>query len=139
MDPAIFGTYSSLTAGSCMGPDVCTWTYTLTAGLEEVGKYLVCFSEGTDAFTSIPSAMGEKFIVVEKLDADYIHPRGIFHNQLFSALAGGQAISVELAGTRMAVPTMGAITLTSGTCADPSTYAFAGDVVPKASTDMTSP
>jgi hypothetical protein len=136
MDPAIF----AASAPACSGPDVCTWTYTITAGLSEVGKYLACFRQtSSDDFTAIPSGSGEKFIVVEKLAADYVHPRGIFHNQLFSALAGGQAIAVELAGTRMAVPTMGAITLTSGTCADPSTYSFAGGVPPKPSTDMTPP
>merc|ERR1719387_3072130 len=102
--------------------------------------YLACFKESASAaFTAIPATTGEKFIVVEKLDADYVHPRGIFHNQLFSALAGGQSISVELAGTRLAVPTMGAIALTSGTCSDPSTYAFAGSLVAPASTDVTSP
>jgi hypothetical protein len=140
MDPAIFGAYSSLTAPGCTGPDVCTWSYTLTAELSEVGKYLVCFrQESTDAFTAIPSSSGEKFIVVEKLDADYVHPRGIFHNQLFSVLAGGMAIDVELAGTRMAVPTMGAITLSKGSCADPSTYSFPYEAEEPPSMDMTPP
>merc|ERR1719399_1250247 len=140
MDPAIFGAYTVLTTSTCSGPDVCTWSYVIDAGLPEVGKYLACFKQtGTDAFTAIPSATGEKFIEIHKLDADYVHPRGIFHNQLFSALAGGQAVAVELAGTRMAVPTMGAVTLTSGSCSDPSTYAFAGTAVPPPSTDTTPP
>merc|ERR1719473_737223 len=31
MDPSIFGVSGPLTAPECTGPDVCTWTYTLTA------------------------------------------------------------------------------------------------------------
>jgi hypothetical protein len=140
MDPSIFGVSGPLTAPECTGPDVCTWTYTLTAGLSEVGKYLACFRQKSeDPFTAIPSSMGEKFIVIEKLAADYIHPRGIFHNQLFSVLAGGEPLDVELAGTRMAVPTMGAITLTKGSCADPSTYSFPAEVMPMEVMDSTPP
>merc|ERR1719506_1813281 len=55
-----------------------------------------------------------KFLKIQKIEADRTHPRGIFHNQYFSALAGSSApLALTVAGTRVPVPTDGKIAISA--------------------------
>merc|ERR1719460_3444734 len=58
-------------------------------------------------------------MTVHKIAADRTHPRGIFHNQYFSTLAGTAEVSAPInltvAGTRVPVPSDSKIAITSGT------------------------
>jgi hypothetical protein len=138
-NPAVIGT-SNLDPESCDGPDVCTWSYTLKMALEDVGRYLVCFSEDGTNYVPVPAGDGRKYVEILRLDADFEHPRGIFHNQQFSVLAGHTfPVPLSLVGTRMAVPTAAAVTFTQGPCGDASKYSFTGSVVPALSSDTTAP
>jgi hypothetical protein len=139
-NPQVVGTDAVLTPASCDGPDVCTWGYTVNMELADVGRYHVCFSTDGSEYIPIPAADGRKYLEVLKLDADFEHPRGIFHNQQFSALAGSAiALPLKLAGTRMAIPASGAVTFTAGACGDYDAYLFNGTVVKGPTGDTTAP
>jgi hypothetical protein len=124
----------------CNGPDECKWTFKSTVPLEDVGHYLVCFrKDTTDDWMPMPSTEGLTALEIEALPADRTHPRGIFHNQYFSALAGAPSASAQtLAGSTIAIPTNGALTVTAGTCGDLSSFSFPGSFV-TASSDTTPP
>merc|ERR1719487_2870184 len=134
-NPDVIGT-SNLDPASCDGPDVCTWNFEFKMTLEDVGRYLVCFAEDGSHFVPVPAGDGRKYVEVLRLDADFEHPRGIFHNQQFSVLAGHTfPVPLSLVGTRMAIPTAAAITFTQGPCGDATKYGFTGSVVPAPSSD----
>jgi hypothetical protein len=127
--------------GTVNGPDVATWNYDLDVAVTEVGNYQVCFRDevGT-AFKSIPSETGAKYVEILKIDADSTHPRGVFHNQYFSALNGASFIgSFTVAGTRLSVPSDSKVLLSRGTCSSPGTFSFAGTISGVASTDTMPP
>merc|ERR1719183_347180 len=64
-----------------------------------------------------------------KLHADFTYPRGIFHNQYFSALAGAAFETTNVVtGSRLEIPSSAAISLTKGMCGDLSTFSFPGKV-----------
>jgi hypothetical protein len=123
-------------------PDVGHWVYELDLDVEDTGSYLVCFREGGSEkpFVPIPSET-DQFLTISKIEADRTHPRGIFHNQYFSALSGSVVPNkVKVAGTRMAVPTDSKIVISadpSGKCGDSR---FAGvPVMPSLEADVTPP
>jgi hypothetical protein len=111
------------------GPDSASWGFLLAIGPDEVGKFQICFSEDGGDFKTIPSASGEKFIDVLRLPADSTHPRGVFHNQFFSASSGASFVDeITVAGTRVPVPTDAKVLITEGECGSPSTFGFVGNV-----------
>jgi hypothetical protein len=122
------------------GPDTASWSYKLEIGATETGSYQVCFREGPeDTFTLIPSSSGQKYIDILKIDADSTTPRGVFHNQHFSALSGASFVSsFTVAGTRLPVPSDSKVVLTSGACGAAGSF-FEGTVRGKASTDTDAP
>jgi hypothetical protein len=105
-----------------LSPDKGSWMFGLDLEVEDVGQYAICFREqGGTKFAPIPSEM-EKYMTVNKIAADRTHPRGIFHNQYFSTLAGTAQpggsmtpINLTVAGTRVPVPTDSKIAITKGT------------------------
>merc|ERR1719199_2404727 len=105
-----------------LSPDKASWMFGLDLEVEDVGQYAICFREqGGTKFSPIPSEM-EKYMTVNKIAADRTHPRGIFHNQYFSTLAGTAQpggsmtpINLTVAGTRVPVPTDSKIAITKGT------------------------
>jgi len=114
----------------CNGPDECRWTFKSKVTLPDVGAYLVCFRTASDAeWLPIPDAMGGRALEIHALAADRTHPRGIFHNQYFSARAGSAPSSRVLTGSRLEIPTAGALAFTEGTCGDLKSFAFPGAVV----------
>merc|ERR1719160_429218 len=104
-----------------LSPDKASWTFGLDLEVDDVGQYAICFREmGGTKFAPIPSEM-EKYMTVHKIAADRTHPRGIFHNQYFSTLAGtaqpgGSKVPINLtvAGTRVPVPTDSKIAISKG-------------------------
>merc|ERR1719460_319039 len=130
------------TFAHCSGPDVCQWDYKLTLWAADVGRYFVCFKEDASSpWAPIPSSVdGSKFLEIRKEDADHTHPAGIFHNQYFSALAGGIAQELSVAGFKIPIPSKSRLALTKGTeCGSLSDYSFTGSVVAAASTDKIAP
>jgi hypothetical protein len=127
--------------GAVPTPDSAVWNYDLNIAVNEVGKYRVCFREEPGAdFKSIPSTEGAKFVEVLRIPADSTHPRGVFHNQFFSALSGASFFSsFTVAGTRLSVPSDSKVLLSAGSCTDPSTFAFSGVVEGPASMDGVAP
>ena len=111
------------------------WDYSLTLGVADVGRYFVCFKEDkTDAaspWMPNPSSVdGSKFVEIRKEEADHTHPAGIFHNQYFSALAGGIAQELSVAGFKIPIPSKSRLALTKGTeCGSLSDYSFTGSAV----------
>jgi hypothetical protein len=105
-----------------LSPDKASWTFGLDLEVDDVGQYAICFREqGGTKFAPIPSEM-EKYMTVHKIAADRTHPRGIFHNQYFSTLAGtaqpgGTMVPINLtvAGTRVPVPSDSKVAITYGT------------------------
>lgn len=105
-----------------LSPDKASWTFGLDLEVEDVGQYAICFREqGGTKFAPIPAEL-EKYMTVHKIAADRTHPRGIFHNQYFSTLAGtaqpgGSKVPINLtvAGTRVPVPTDSKIAISKGT------------------------
>jgi hypothetical protein len=105
-----------------LSPDMASWTFGLDLEVEDVGQYAICFREqGGTMFAPVPSEM-EKYMTVHKIAADRTHPRGIFHNQYFSTLAGTAQpggsmtpINLTVAGTRVPVPTDSKIAISYGT------------------------
>jgi hypothetical protein len=120
--PTFYGTRD------CNGPDQCVWTFTSTVPLEDVGEYLVCFRQSSSqSWTSLPASDGRKTLTIEKLTADFTYPRGIFHNQYFSALAGAAFETTTLVtGSRLEIPSSAAISISKGVCGDLSTFSFTG-------------
>jgi hypothetical protein len=112
------------------GPDEASWGFLLSITADEVGSFQICFRESSDdGFKTIPAATGEKFVEVLRLPADTTHPRGVFHNQYFSASAGAGFVGeFTVAGTRLPVPTDGKVLLTTGECGSPGTFGFLGTV-----------
>jgi len=120
-------------------PDVATWVFDMDLDVTDAGSYAVCFREqGGQTFAPIPSET-DKLLTIHKLEEDRTHPRGIFHNQYFSALAGSvRALNVSVAGTRVPVPTDSKIIINRhGVCGDHSQ--FSGVSVRKPATDDTEP
>merc|ERR1719301_464095 len=103
--------------------------------------YQVCFREdATTEYKAIPADNGAKYVEVLKIDADSTHPRGVFHNQYFSALAGSGLLGTfTVAGTRLSVPSDAKVVLSAGSCGDPGTFGFNGTATGTASTDVTAP
>jgi hypothetical protein len=95
-------------------PDIGVYSYALDLDVSDTGNYVVCFREqGGEPFTPMPSEQA-KFLKIQKIEADRTHPRGIFHNQYFSALAGSSApLALTVAGTRVPVPTDGKIAISA--------------------------
>jgi hypothetical protein len=109
---------------SCTGPNQCTWTFDVSATVEQAGTYFVCFRQSSGAdWSPLPSKTGLKGIDVVTLTTDHEEPVGIFHNQAFSARAGTSA-SLSLLGSRLPVPTAAALTMTLGACGDLEAFAF---------------
>jgi hypothetical protein len=128
-------------AGATPDPDTAVWKYTLNIGVEDVGKYQVCFRESRGmAYKTIPSDLGAKYVDVLPIEADSTHPSGVFHNQFFSSLAGASFLgSFTVAGTRLSVPSDSKVVLSAGSCGDPGTFGFNGTATGTASTDVTAP
>merc|ERR1719506_2299565 len=126
-------------AKTCDGPDVCTFDFEIYIGAQDVGRYYVCFDEGMGSSAIPKSPSGEKFLEILEIDPDHSHPRGIFHNQYFSALAGGIATDLEIGGYKVPLPSTSRVTLSTGTCGDLKSYSFAGDFLPPVMTDTTPP
>jgi len=135
MDSDLF--YHAATA--CDGPDVCTFKFQIYTGADEVGRYYVCFDEGYGHSAIPKSPTGEKFLEILEVDPDHSHPRGIFHNQYFSALAGGVATDLALSGYKIPLPSTSRVTLTTGTCGDLTSYSFGGSLMPPVVADTTAP
>merc|ERR1719253_682992 len=94
--------------------DSAVWRFGLDLGVADAGSYTVCFREPGGEFQPIP-AEDSKYLQIEKLDADRTHPRGIFHNQYFSAMAGSvKALNVSVAGTRVPVPSDSKVVISRG-------------------------
>jgi hypothetical protein len=123
------------------GPDKASWKYDLVIGVAEVGNYQVCFREEEGkAFKPIPSTTGDKYVEILKIDADISHPRGVFHNQYFSGLAGASHIGkFTVAGARLSVPSDAKVILSKGSCSAPGTYGFTGDITGVATDDVVAP
>ena len=65
------------------------WRFNVQTPLADIGSYLVCFRQSpAEEFMPIPSGDGATALTVVAIAADRAHPRGIFHNQKFSVLAG---------------------------------------------------
>merc|ERR1719262_1324087 len=127
--------------GVMTGPDKAAWNYALNIAVTEVGNYQVCFREEEGKpFKPIPSTTGDKYVHIQKIDADISHPRGVFHNQHFSGLAGAGFVGqFTVAGTRLSVPSDSKVVLSQGTCNSPGTFSFAGTISGVASTDTMPP
>jgi hypothetical protein len=128
-----------LSSKSCDGPDVCTFDFNLYVSSADVGRYYVCFDEGLGSSAIPKSPSGEKFLEVLEIDPDHSHPRGIFHNQYFSGLAGGVSTALEISGFKIPLPSTSRMTLSKGTCGDLSTYSFSGSLLAPVTPDSTAP
>jgi len=107
------------------GPDTVTWTYTVTADMDDVGTYLVCFAETAEGpFKPILGMEKEPGVEVALLEADRAHPRGIFHNHAFSLLAGSSSFrEFAVGGTGLPYPSDSRLLLNKNpTCGDAATY-----------------
>jgi hypothetical protein len=127
------------TKKSCDGPDVCTFEFEIFISAMDVGRYYVCFDEGMGSSAIPKSPSGEKFLEILEIDPDHSHPRGIFHNQYFSALAGGAATDLEISGYKIPLPSTSRVTITKGVCGDLKSYSFAGELLPPVVADTTPP
>jgi hypothetical protein len=128
---------------SCSGPDVCSFMFhVLVNDLKDTGRFLVCFDElASGQYISIAEfETGTPTITVEALTADHTHPRGIFHNQYFSALASAPVPSeVNVAGFKIPLPSTSKITITSAACGVLDKDATYAPLVMKDLTDVTPP
>jgi hypothetical protein len=98
--------------------DQASWVFEMDLDVTDAGQYAICFREkGGSSFAPIPGEL-TNYMTVHKIAADRTHPRGIFHNQQFSALTGSaKPLSITLAGTRVPTPTDSKIAITAGkTC-----------------------
>jgi len=114
-------------SSTLQNPDSVKWIYTVQVGLPGVGRYIVCFRETPGgAFQSIPSLDGGRDIEVVAMDEDRSHPRGIFHNQVFSVLAGSSLVrNVTIQGSGLLSPSGSHIALNSnadGRCDDAASF-----------------
>jgi len=120
--------------------DQASWVFEMDLDVTDAGQYAICFREkGGTSFAPIPGEL-TNYMTVHKIAADRTHPRGIFHNQQFSALTGSaKPLSITLGGTRVPTPTDSKIAITSGkTCG--ATSGFKGvPVTKKMSEDVSQP
>jgi hypothetical protein len=100
----------------------------------------VCFRPAPDAeWQALPSALGATGLEIHALEADSTQPRGIFHNQYFSTLAGASTVTtLQLVGSRLAIPASGRLSFSKGTCGALGDYDFSGTIV-KDTDDTTAP
>ncbi|MBT25801.1 MAG: hypothetical protein CML60_05335, partial [Rhodobacteraceae bacterium] len=108
-------------------PDSAVWRFHLKTELAEIGNYLLCFRQSpAEEFVPIPSVEGATSLTVVAIAADRAHPRGIFHNQKFSVLAGsGLPRHLKVLGTGLPYPADSRLLLNahpSGVCGDRSQY-----------------
>ena len=88
--------------------------------------------DADEEFKAIPSSAGGKFLDILPIEADSTHPRGVFHNQFFSSLAGATFVDTfTLAGARLSVPSDGKVVMSKGSCGDPGSFSFEGAVAGK--------
>jgi hypothetical protein len=130
--------------GFLPSPDSAVWRFNVQTPLADIGSYLVCFRQSpAEEFMPIPSGDGATALTVVAIAADRAHPRGIFHNQKFSVLAGsGLPRHLKVLGTGLPYPADSRVLLNahpSGVCGDRSkytsvdlTYVSPDEVAPKA-------
>merc|ERR1719460_836204 len=103
-----------------LGPDEAIWILNASASVAS-GDYHVCMSEDAGVtYNAIPSAMS-RFLTIHSLATDSSHPRGPFHHQSASALAGASA-SIGIAGFRMWLPNQASMAVVDGDACSMTTW-----------------
>jgi hypothetical protein len=101
--------------GNMLNPDTVEWEIRLHLEKEDTGKWAVCFrNSASGEFMIIPS-LKSKYLEVGMIAADHIHPRGIFHNSMFSTLAGSRG-DIKVKGSRLPIPADSRIAISAGGC-----------------------
>merc|ERR1719311_987373 len=77
----------------------------------DVGKYKVCFSEGSGLpFSAIPAANGGLYFEIEAEEGYSLHPRDVFSHQVLSGRMG-VSNTLSISGHRLYLPSTSAISI----------------------------